>query len=328
MTSEPHMNNNSISNEAIRKQAFRWVLRQREDAMAEQDWVEFTDWLEANPAHLKAYDAALEADEDLAAVAAELSGAENDIATETYAANDDGPEYNRQYRWAGFGAVAAAILAIFIFWPSAQAPQFETFQTEIGEIRKIAVGPDIMISMNGNTKLAVNKDSATVKMLRGEATYNVDSKKPGALRVEIDDLVLVDYGTIFNVVRDDQLLRVAVTQGAVIIGPDKEKLHIKTGRQVQLNLKERKPVSSKIAAENILAWQNRQLAFEDRQVHSVIGDLERNLGTTIKISDRLRNQQITGVVSLANDEATVVGDVAAVLGGKSSKTETGWLIQN
>jgi transmembrane sensor len=127
-------------------------------------------------------------------------------------------------------------------------------------------------------------------------------------------------------VRDKDLLRVAVTEGAVMVDPDGRKILISAGQQMEMQLDSRSVTWSRVSPEAVSAWQGKQLLFEDRSIASVIGDVERNFGTTISVAESQRDQKISGVISLANDEATVINDVAAVLGSSARKTETGWRI--
>lgn len=330
MTSDSHMNGKSALTDAIYATAIQWVLRQRDEDMQAAEWTAFTEWLEADPQHLSAYDQALEADDDLAVVGQKLTPAEDgngdaDPDTdESVAANDNGGGLFS--RWPAFGAVAAVLMALVVFWPASPSPQFATLQTEVGEIREVAINPSVSMVVNGNSELALDKETATVQMLRGEATYSVNSPEPGALRVEIDGLVLVDYGTVFNVIRDQDILRVAVTEGAVMIDPEGSEILVTAGQQIEMQLSDKAVKRSTVEMDTILAWQDRQLLFEDRPVAAVIDDIERNFGTSISVSDSLPDQNISGVISLANDEVTVIGDVAAILGSSAQKTETGWII--
>lgn len=325
MTSDKHMNEESALTDTIRNEAIHWVLHQRDAEMSAEDWMALTDWLEADPNHGSAYDAALEADHDLAIIAQSLSPTDDtDNDDEDSAANDnDGGLFTK---WPTFGAVAAVLLAAIVFWPASPSPQFATLQTEVGEIREVAINSSVSMVVNSNSELAFDKDTATVRMLRGEATYSVNSPVPGALRVEIDDLVLVDYGTVFNVVRDKEMLRVAVTEGVVMIDPDRTKILVPAGEQIEMQLKDRAVTRSDVAQDAVLAWQDKQLVFEDRSVASVVGDIERSFGTEISVADNLLGQKITGVISLANDETTVISDVAAILDSAAQKSENGWII--
>lgn len=324
MATDSHMNENNAFSDNLYEEAVRWVLRQRDADMPEEQWAAFAEWLETTPEHLAAYNAAVEADEDLGAVGVGLEQSHHD---DEIADNDNAP-FSLVSRWPAFGALAAMLLVAVIFWPAPQSTQYAAVQTEYGEIREVAINSSVSMIMNGNTELAVDNDTATVRMLRGEATYSVNSPKPGALRVEVDGLTIVDYGTVFNVIRDNAMLRVAVTEGAVMIGPEREKILVSAGEQIEMQLKDRSLTRSKVSQAAVLAWQDQQLVFENRSVKSVVGDVERNFGTSISVSSGLSGQKITGVISLANDETAVISDVAAALGGKAQKTETGWRISN
>lgn len=327
MATESHMNKNNALPDRIHEEAVRWILRQRDADMPDSEWAAFTEWLEVTPDHMTAYNDALEADEDLGVIGPALEQMHHDAADDDDGiADNDNTPFNLMSRWPAFGAVAAMLLAVVIFWPGTQSPQYATFQTEYGEIREVAINSSVSMVMNGNTELALDRENATVQMLRGEATYRVESPKPGALRVEIDGLTIVDYGTVFNVVRDKAMLRVAVTEGAVMIDPEQEKILVSAGEQIDMQLKDLSLTRSTVSEDAVLAWQDQQLVFEDRPVKAVIRDIERNFGTKISVSNRLSSQKITGVISLANDEAMVINDVAAVLGGKAQKAETGWRI--
>lgn len=320
------MNQDKALSDSIRDTAIMWLLRQRDDAMTADDWEAFGTWLEADAKHLDAYDRAVEADNDVAVVGPQLTpGSTGDDTAD----NDNGSGLlgvNFSARWPAFGAIAAALLVAIVFWPTGASPQFASLETEQGEIREVAINAAVTMTMNGNTELALDQENATIRMVRGEASYHVDSAAPGAVRVEIEDIVLVDYGTIFNVVRDHGLLRVAVTEGAVMIDPEDRKILVATGQQITMQLDDRSFVLSAIAPDAVLAWQDRQLVFEDRTLASVIGDVERNFGTKISLAENVKDQKITGVISLANDEATVIADVAAVIDGSVEKTESGWYI--
>ncbi|MEO9472785.1 FecR domain-containing protein [Parasphingorhabdus sp.] len=322
------MNEKPVLTDAISATAIQWVLRQRDGDMQATDWTAFTEWLEADPKHLTAYDRVLEADDDLATVGQKLTPASdgNRDPDESVAANDNGG--GLLSRWPAFGALAAVLLAFVVFWPASPSPQFATLQTEVGEIREVAINSSISMVVNGNSKLTLDKESATVRMQHGEATYRVNSPEPGALRVEIDSLVLVDYGTVFNVIRDDDNLRVAVIEGAVMIDPQGSEILVTAGEQIKMQLKDKTLMRSDVELDAVLAWQGRQLLFEDRPVAEVIDDIERNFGTRISVSDNVSDQNVSGVISLENGEATVITDVAAILGSTAQKTEAGWIIGN
>ncbi len=331
MTSEPHMNDKNALNDLVRQNAITWLLRQRDEDMTDQDWADFTTWLEQDPLHVTYYDEAVEADADLAILGAKIAetrpdhgddDSDDSVVSIPVAANSNQPW------WIGFGALAAMLLAAVVFWPNSGAPEFANLQTGLGEIREVTINSSVSLTMNGNSELSVNEKDATVRMVRGEATYRVDSDEPGALRVEIEELVLVDYGTVFNVIRGEGTMRMAVVEGAVMINPEGQRILISAGNEIELQLDDMSFSQRTIDGDSVLAWQDRRLVFEDRSVASVIADIERNFATHISVSNAIEQQRVTGAVSLANEEAIVIGDVAAVLGGTAQKDAQGWSISD
>lgn len=331
MTSEPHMNDQNPSNDPIWEQAVRWILQQREDRMDADDWEAFAAWLEENPAHGQCYDQAVEADADLELMAENIGGArptsENETSSDingetTVAANDNRPW------WAGFGAIAAVLIAAIVFWPGQSGPEYALMQTAPGEVRSVAIGPSITMTMNGNSELAVSETNKTIRMINGEASFAVTSDSPGTIRVELDDLMLVDVGTIFNVIRDDGEMRLAVTDGAVMVNPDKQKILVEAGTEIRMQLDDLSYTSRPVSSEAVLSWQDRQLVFENRSVASVIADVERILAIKISVAEDLSRQRITGALNLANDEPVVIGDLAAVLERTVRKNGDIWIISD
>ena len=331
MTSEPHMGEQNPSNDPIWEQAVRWVLQQQEGRMDADDWEEFTAWLEQDPAHGQCYDQAVEADADLETMAGKISEPET-IPEPRVPANakhktPDAANDNRSW-WAGFGAIAAVLIAAIVLWPGQSGPEYALMETAPGEVRTVAIGPSVTMTMNGNSELAVNETSKTIRMISGEASFAVTSDTPGAISVEVADLMLVDVGTIFNVIRDDGEMRLAVADGAVMVNPDEQKILVEAGTEIRMQLDDLSYTSRLISSESVLAWQDRQLVFENRSVASVIADIERILAITITVPDELSRQRITGALNLANEEAVVIGDLAAVLDGTPRENGDIWIITN
>lgn len=324
MTSEPYMNEKNASNDPVWEQAVHWVLRQREDKMDAADWEAFTVWLEEKPAHGIVYDQALEADADLGVLGPESVPAMEPQTEQigVQAANDNRPW------WLGLGAAAAVLIAVVLFWPGQSEPQFATLRTGLGEVREVAIGPAITMTINGNSELAVNKTSRIVRMIDGEASFSVSSAIPGAIQVEVEDLVLVDVGTVFNVIRDDQRMRLAVTEGAVVVNPDRQQIRVEAGHEITMKIDDLSYSSRKVTEQSALAWKNKQLVFENQLVASLKADIERNLGISISLPEDLAEQKVTGTLSLTNDETSIMNDLAAILGRSAYKKDGTWVISD
>jgi len=102
--------------------------------------------------------------------------------------------------------------------------------TRVGEQREIKPAEGLSISMNTNTAIDVTQASGqfVVRLLRGEALFRVQhtthTVKP--LQVVVDDTVIRDVGTTFDVYRhDNRITKVSVLEGSVQISSAREHDH-------------------------------------------------------------------------------------------------------
>ena len=173
-----------------------WAIRVQEPAF--DDWEGFTSWLEGDPAHLEAYEAAL-ADEAWAVALLAAAPATPVIA----------PEAQPQRRWwiAGSAAAAAAVAVIggwAVLDRDAPAQQIETAP---GEHRTIDLADGSKLALNGSTRVTIDPDTPRQVMLeQGEARFEVRHDASNPFVVLSGGTRLVDAGTVFNVVRDGDAL--------------------------------------------------------------------------------------------------------------------------
>src|SRR5690606_15500656 len=70
--------------------------------------------------------------------------------------------------------------------------------------------------VNGGTHIVLDReDERIAELVRGEAHFTVVHDAADPFIVTVGESRLVDIGTVFNVVRQDEDLRVAVAEGAV-----------------------------------------------------------------------------------------------------------------
>jgi transmembrane sensor len=135
----------------MQAEAIAWHLRLRDGGA--EDWDSFTQWLEADPARAKAYDAVALADAEITAE-----------AFPPVAANDDWQD-GRQGRRARWGAALAALVALVLLgwlavpWLSPAADRYD-IATAAGQQRTVALGDGSAIAMNGGTRIVLDRNNA------------------------------------------------------------------------------------------------------------------------------------------------------------------------
>jgi len=300
-----------------------WAVRVRDPAFA--DWDGFTAWLEADPAHNAAYEAALDeidaADGLFDVPAGPLPIAAND---------DDGVRPMPRWRVQAVAACAAIVaMAGGWFALDRQAPARVEYATAMGERRTVVLDDGSRVILNGGTRLSLDAaNPRDVAMAGGEAVFDVkhDASRPFVITTA-DGTRLVDIGTRFNVESRDGALDVAVAEGAVMyqggrsgggdIRLDAGEVLVRTGRGTP-------PVKRTVAVEEVGAWQAGQLYYADATLAEIAADLSRNIGVTVVTDTSIAARRFSGTIAIDGDAASVMARVGPVLDVGTRKQDRGW----
>lgn len=300
-----------------------WAVRVRDPAFA--DWDGFTAWLEADPAHNAAYEAALdeiEAGDALFDAPAEvLPVAANDV---------DVVQPMPRWRVQAVAACAAVVaMAGGWFALDRQAPTRVEYATAMGERRTVVLDDGSRVILNGGTRLSLDAGNPRdVAMVGGEAVFDVkhDASRPFVITTA-DGTRLVDVGTRFNVDSRDGALDVAVAEGAVMyqggrsgggdIRLDAGEVLVRAGRGAR-------PIKRAVRADEVGAWQAGQLYYTDATLADVAADLSRNIGVTVAADQAVAARRFSGTITIEGDAAAVMARIAPVLDVGTQKQDRGW----
>lgn len=318
-------------------QAIHWMLRTRAGDMDEAEWDAFTAWLEQSPEHAFLLDEATTADDWAAGNAADLAPSSSANADEamhsqgerehTMASNENEPDHeaapeaandNQLKRFLPFAGLVAAAVAIFALWPSA-APTSTLFTTDPGETQIVSVSDDITMTLNGGSEVTLIEEETRVQIARGEVAFEIDSDEPSPLRVEIGDLVLTDYGTVFNVVLSEATVSVAVAEGVVGINPDTDNVELQAGQKVTQNLSGGALVRSEVDPETVGTWSQGRLEFDNTPAPEAIVMLERTIGSRVTLAEALEGETLTGTLIVSENERETVTQFAEFLGARARR---------
>jgi transmembrane sensor len=317
----------------VTEQASRWWVLLNEGSATPADYRAFVEWVSRSPERVEAYlqaarlTLALKSHktrwpdtpvEDLIRAAraapSEVASLPSAPSGSTGETRGSLPASSRGFRFAmltgpRIAAMAVAAVAVLVtgsyFYLTPQR-----LQTAVGEQRSVVLGDGSLVTLNTSSSLEVHmaKDRRTVKLLAGEALFEVahDAKRPFDVRT--GDTTVRAIGTQFNVDRRAASTTVTVVEGrvAVFTTPDgtqegsQTTLPLAAGEQLTLAPRSaRHPVRADVATA--IAWTQRKLIFEHRQLGEVAAEFNRYNRQVIEIqSAELRNQEVTGVFQ-AND---------------------------
>lgn len=262
----------------IRDAALGWALRIGEPEFA--DWDGFTTWLEANPAHARAYDAVQAALDEAAALTPEASAK---IEPELSAANDNPPGWLIRHRvWLGGAIAAALVLAttfLFGLWPQGET----LYATAPGETRMIAMADGTTVALSGGSRLAVT-DARAARLEAGQALFTIRHDEADPFVLDAGGTRLVDAGTVFDVRLAGASLDVAVAEGAVIIDPEAQAIRVDAGERAVGAA----GGSFRLAAVDMAAvgeWQRGRISFADASLAEIAAELTRATGIVFTSTD-------------------------------------------
>lgn len=212
----------------------------------------------------------------------------------------------RKLWWA-----AAAVLVLagsgITMWRMVNSPA--SMHTAFGQItqRNLPDGSTVTLNANSEITYAKNwsKDAPREVWLKGEAFFHV-TKKPDHTRfvVHTTEFDVIVTGTQFNIVNRDNKANVLLTEGSVTIHTHHgDTLYLKPGDFVEFN--NQLPQKKAAQEEEVLAWRDKKLHFEDTPLREVLQLIKDHYGVTIHLDDeKIGNTLITGI--LPNDNLDVL----------------------
>lgn len=319
-------------NSAVMDTARLWMFRVNEPGF--DDWPGLTDWLEADPGHLAAYEAAL--DED--AWAAQLTvGASRgaDPATERVrsagafagspAERPRPTPWRRPFRLAFGGVAAVALVAVGTWTVMNSASSATEIVTAGGEHRSIALPDGSRLNINGFSRVAYDPQRPRLVTLEyGEALFEVHHDASRPFVVITGDARLIDAGTVFNVIHEGGQLEVAVAEGAVIYDAGKEPVRlgpgdalVRAGPAAEVELRKADPAS-------VGDWRDGILQYDDVLLGTVARDLSRALSKPVRAARGAEIMRFSGTLAVDGPAQDVIARAGPLLGVTFSEREDAW----
>ena len=187
--------------------------------------------------------------------------------------------------WSVAAALLVAIVSISV-WQYFAA--HASLKADFGQISRQNLPDGSEVILNANSSLSYNKwseNSDREVWVKGEAFFHV--KKTADHRrfvVHADHFDIIVTGTQFNVVNRDDKTNVMLTEGSVTIKKDDgEEIKMKPGDFVELN--NNRFIKKEEKKENVLAWKERKLYFDNTTMVEVANIIREQYGVSVKIDD-------------------------------------------
>ena len=266
----------------IEEEAARWVVRHGEGALTPEDRAQFEAWKQASPLHADAF--------------ARLSGHWNDLDVLAALADTprETPVYRRPAVLAGIGVAAAVAFAVFVgagqmFAPSAapvqiaQTPGLDLYTTRVGDQEKITLSDGSVVTLNTASRIEtrMNGQERSVRLLEGEAFFEVAHDPTRPFRVYAGDGMTVAVGTAFSVRLKKDAVEVVVSEGKVAYSrvtdvPAPEPVaYVAAGEAASFSENVVIEKVNEAEVDRKLSWREGKLVFAGDRLGSVVADIAR-----------------------------------------------------
>lgn len=293
-----------------------WAIRVQDPSFGE--WDRFTDWLESDPAHLAAYEAALDEAAWAASIYASAPRTPVIGARTVHASALPVP----RRRWL---PMAAAVVVLTAGWLMYGRSGAEEIVTGAGEHRTIALADGSRIILNGATRISFDPGSPRqVELAAGEALFEVHHDASDPFVVEVGDTRLVDVGTVFNVVSEGGALDLAVSHGAVDYQPGRGAIRVSAGEALSRAALKAEPVMRKVDPHAVGGWRLHQLQFDNAPLGRVAHELGRNIGVTIEAGAGSQDLHFTGTLAIEGTPEQVFARAGPLLGVRFAAQGDAW----
>jgi transmembrane sensor len=306
----------------VADQAADWFVQNREGPLDREARAEFTAWLKASPLHIEEYlgiaamarDFTAATDDPDLALESLLDQArpeERNVVALTRPLPINAPVRMVHRSWSFAVAAAAAVAVVFgtAIWTTRDGERFglpRTYSTEHGEQRVQQLPDGSVLHLNTDSRVTVRYSGGerVVDLLRGQAFFEVAHESRRQFRVAADVAGIVAVGTRFDVYQRPGTVTVTVAEGTVAVytgiapGPANQlpERAVRVGAGYQLDVSGRVGEPHRVNAQAILAWMQRQIAFENTALGEVAAEFNRYGRVALQIDDQtVRALPISGV---------------------------------
>ena len=287
------------SGDDLQQQALNWVVRLNSGEATKGDRQAFSEWVEQNTEHRKAFFAARRLWQEMEG----LDPIEAWVPAQSMRNGPDVVQAKRSrlriaYVTAAFGVIAVfGILAkplVLRYWVA-------DFRTAVGEIRTVHLPDGSTLSLNTDSMVALDFDEhrRNLRLLTGEAVFEV-TPNPRPFVVSAGSGKIRALGTRFVVRYTDDQARVSVLEHAVEIRSENHApVQLNAGYRLAYGEHGLLDIPQALPDSEPDAWRQGKLKFDGRPLLEVLRELDRYLpGKLLLANDRLANHQVSGIFEI------------------------------
>ncbi|MDO8411074.1 MAG: FecR domain-containing protein [Phenylobacterium sp.] len=297
-----------------------WLARMDRPGVSARDQAAFGAWLEADPDHLRQYEALKAANAELADLRQAFEG---DLARLRRGPIRRSRASKSLVFGGGFAAVAAVAAALALLPMLRAAPESQLFESAPGQIVDLTLddGSQVTLDADSAIRVAFAKDVRRLTLERGSAYFEVKHDAVHPFQVAVADRQVIVTGTRFVTAITGDSAQISVLQGRVAIGRRdaaradalEGALGVTAGERAVFRSGAPQIAKAHGDVEAATGWRQRRLVFRNAPLSEVIVAAARYSDAPLVAADpALDRMFITTVLPLEGDGA-LVDRMAALL---------------
>ena len=318
----------------LAQQADTWIVALRRENLAQDDLQQFAGWLAADTRHQQAWDQALAAWKTLGVIShLPVDSFLHSPAVASGSQIDNLLSRLRQ-RWAPVAMAFSLMLAVVLVATFDPGPK-AVYVADVGEYQQINLADGSVIELNTDSAVEVSltPDAREIVLLKGEAFFTVASDKTRPFVVDIDGASVRALGTAFNIYRDsDNTAVVTVSEGIVRV-EEASGSSVSAAQSRLLTVDSALLIDSarglsdvNVELEQVTAWRQGQLLFDNTPLPEAVRMLNRYLLKKVEVADSVApSMRLSGTFSSRQKRQTLLA-VADALELKLTPNGDKWLL--
>jgi transmembrane sensor len=305
-----------------------WVMRETKGDLRPTKLGERQAWLDAAPEHARAHATARAAMDSVSALAGDPAILA--LRRQALAARGDGS--GQAWRRAAACVALVVLAGAGSFLLTSPRPggegearralvenampgrehAHETYRTAVGARSSIKLpdGSVAILDTDSAVQVDFTEDERTVRLLKGQALFEVAKHRPTPFRVYAADRCITAVGTQFNVRLDGTRLRVTLIEGRVKVS--EANLTRQQAPQANMTLSPGEELDERVGRPMLVegadltkaqSWKDGLVEFEDEPLSQAVAELNRYSAKPIVIGDpSISNLRVTGVFNTDQSE--------------------------
>ncbi|MFA5985005.1 MAG: FecR family protein [Methylococcaceae bacterium] len=265
---------NSKHNTSAKDQAIAWIIKLQSASCTQKDRQLFADWLQQHPTHQHLFNAYNSRWQSLD----RLKG--QDFETRRAALQYRPHPHPAIKPWLGWSAAAIVLLALGLtaFTDNGWYGRDVHYSVALGQHESITLSDGSVMEINSDTDLNVHLSrwQRSVEISHGEVFFRVSHQPERRFVVTAANGNMIDIGTEFDVYLQDDSVLVAVQQGEVTVTTQaNNSATLKQNQVVRYNRSGQLFTRNEDSIENLTAWRQGKLIFQDKRLDQVLAELSR-----------------------------------------------------